>query len=98
MAESKSEQFARQINVHSENAPNYASTDQQVSGRFRMPEPAERSRLSPDTGDTFLMRMWVELIKDATTAPKQAVAAINRRPLPRRIEQEGRLILLLWTL
>ena len=34
---------------------------------------------SPDSGDTFLMRMWFELIKDATTGThEQATAGMNR--------------------
>ena len=45
---------------------------------------------SPDSGDTFLMRMWFELIKDATTGThEQAVAAINRRQVPRKVVQRG---------
>lgn len=45
---------------------------------------------SPDTGDTFLMRMWFELVKDATTGThEQATAGMNRRPMPRRVEQRG---------
>jgi len=46
---------------------------------------------SPDTGDTFIMRMYFELMKDATTGThEQAVAAIQRRgTFPRKIQQRG---------
>ena len=45
---------------------------------------------SPGVGDTFLMRMYFELVRDATTGThKQAVAAINRKPIPRKLLQRG---------
>lgn len=45
---------------------------------------------SPDSGDTFLMRMWFELIKDATTGThEQATVRMNLRPMPRKVEQRG---------
>jgi hypothetical protein len=46
---------------------------------------------SPDAGDTFLMRMWFELMKDLTIGThEQATAAMhrhipNRRPLQRGV-------------
>jgi hypothetical protein len=42
---------------------------------------------SPDTGDTFIMRMYFELLKDATGGTyDQSVSAINRRGVfPRKI-------------
>ncbi len=46
---------------------------------------------SPDAGDTFIMRMWFELMKDATGGTyEQSVSAINRRGvMPRKIGQRG---------
>jgi phage terminase large subunit len=45
---------------------------------------------SPDTGDTFIMRMYFELIKDATTGThEQAVADMNSRQMPRQRVQRG---------
>lgn len=45
---------------------------------------------SPDSGDTFLMRMWFELIKDATTGThEQATTAMHRRPLTNRVESRA---------
>jgi hypothetical protein len=36
------------------------------------------------------MRMWFELIKDATTGThEQATAGMNRRPMLRKLEQRG---------
>jgi phage terminase large subunit len=45
---------------------------------------------SPDTGDTFIMRMYFELLKDATAGTyEQSVSAINRRVARRAIVQRG---------
>jgi len=45
---------------------------------------------SPDTGDTFIMRMWFELMKDATGGTyEQSVTAINRRAARREFVQRG---------
>jgi hypothetical protein len=48
---------------------------------------------SPDIGDTFLMRMYFELLKDAggqQNAPyDRSVRDMNRRQLPRKIESRG---------
>jgi hypothetical protein len=45
---------------------------------------------SPDTGDTFIMRMYFELLKDATGGPyEQSVSAISRRTVARTIQQRG---------
>ncbi|MEO6783565.1 MAG: hypothetical protein ABI196_22180 [Bradyrhizobium sp.] len=46
---------------------------------------------SPDTADTFVMRMYFELLKDATGGPaEQSVFANNRRiGFTRSIEQRG---------
>jgi hypothetical protein len=45
---------------------------------------------SPDAGDTFLMRMWFELIKDATTGThEQATAGMHRGLQRRKIVQRG---------
>jgi len=45
---------------------------------------------SPDVGDTFLMRMYFELMKDATGGTYEAsVATINRRQVPRKVVQRG---------
>lgn len=40
---------------------------------------------SPDTGDTFLMRMWFELIKDATTGTHEQATATMHRLQQRKI-------------
>jgi phage terminase large subunit len=45
---------------------------------------------SPDTGDTFIMRMYFELLKDATGGTyEQSVSAISRRQVARTIQQRG---------
>ncbi len=48
---------------------------------------------SPDTGDTFVMRMWFELLKDATgqaNAPyDRSVREMNRRTPRRGVQQRG---------
>lgn len=48
---------------------------------------------SPDIGDTFIMRMYFELLKDATSNPNQpydrSVRDMNRRPLTRKFQQRG---------
>jgi hypothetical protein len=45
---------------------------------------------SPDTGDTFIMRMYSELLKDATGGTyEQSVSSINRRHVSRTIQQRG---------
>lgn len=48
---------------------------------------------SPDVGDTFVMRMYFELLKDAAgkqNAPYDAsVRDMNRRQSPRKIEARG---------
>ena len=45
---------------------------------------------SPDTGDTFIMRMYFEPLKDATGGTyEQSVSAINRRHVSRKIQQRG---------
>jgi hypothetical protein len=45
---------------------------------------------SPDTGDTFIMRMWFELMKGATGGTyEQSVSAINRRGITRKVVQRG---------
>lgn len=48
---------------------------------------------SPDMGDTFIMRMYFELLKDATGNPNQpydrSVKDMNRRPLTRKLQQRG---------
>jgi hypothetical protein len=45
---------------------------------------------SPDTGDTFIMQMYFELLKDATGGTyEQSVSAINRRQVARTIQQRG---------
>jgi phage terminase large subunit len=45
---------------------------------------------SPDTGDTLLMRMWFELIKDATTGThEQATDGMRRGMIRREVGQRG---------
>jgi hypothetical protein len=48
---------------------------------------------SPDTGDTFLMRMYFELLKDAAGNPNapydQSVRDINRRQVRQTVTQRG---------
>jgi phage terminase large subunit len=45
---------------------------------------------SPDTGDAFIMRMYFELLKDATGGTyEQSVSSINRRHVSRTIQQRG---------
>ena len=46
---------------------------------------------SPDAADTFLMRMWFELMKDATTGThEQATAEMHRRfPVQKRMQARG---------
>jgi hypothetical protein len=45
---------------------------------------------SPDTGDTFIMRMYFELMKDAVGGTyEQSVSAINHRHVRRGIQQRG---------
>jgi hypothetical protein len=48
-------------------------------------EQKEARRRSPDVGD---MRMWLELMKDATSGTRQqTTAGMNRRPFPRKLSK-----------
>ena len=56
----------------------------------RPDEVREAIGRSPDTGDTFIMRMYFELLKVATGGSyEQSVSAINRWGIVRKLEQRG---------
>jgi hypothetical protein len=70
--------------------------DMDKDGKLKIiPKDEVREALgrSPDTGDTFIMRMWFELLKDATgqiNAPyDRSVRDMNRRAPMRKMTQRG---------
>ena len=66
--------------------------DMEKDGKLKIvgkDEVREALGRSLDVSDTFLMRMYFELLKDLTTGThEQATAAINRRQ-PRKVVQRG---------
>jgi hypothetical protein len=53
-------------------------------------EVHEALGLSPDSGDTFLMRMYFELLGNVTAGThEQVAAAIHRGPVPRKPMERG---------
>jgi phage terminase large subunit len=68
--------------------------DMEKDGKLKIvgkDEVREALGRSPDTGDTFIMRMYFELLKDATGGTyEQSVSAIHRRGvIPRKIAPRG---------
>jgi hypothetical protein len=58
-----------------------------IVGKDQVKEAIGRS---PDTGDTFIMRMWFEVMKDTTGGTyEQSVSAINRPHVERKVVQRG---------
>ncbi len=70
--------------------------DVEKDGKLKIvPKDEVREALgrSPDAGDTFLMRMFFELLKDAAGNPNapydRSVMELSRRQPPKRIIQRG---------
>lgn len=70
--------------------------DMDKDGKLKLvPKDEVREALgrSPDTGDTFLMRMYFELLNDAAGSPNQpyerSLGAMNRRSLTRKNTSRG---------
>lgn len=70
--------------------------DMEKDGKLKIvPKDEVREALgrSPDTGDTFIMRAYFELLRDAAGSPnapyEKSVRAMNSRPLPRAQARRG---------
>lgn len=70
--------------------------DIEMDGKLKLvgkDEVREALGRSPDVGDTFLMRMYFELLRDAAGSPNapyaQSVQAMNRRGPMRKVQRRG---------